>query len=78
MRVNFRTRICINICPGMYPGVISRGLRGAEPSLLKFLIVLGAQPPLKVLHWPCFSKYIALASKVFSTAMLNYALLRGY
>ena len=58
--------------------MISRGAQGAVPPLLKFFIILGAQPPKKVLHWPCFSKFIDIASKVFSTAMLNYALLRGY
>ena len=48
--------------PGFEPGVSSRG----------------AQPPYNFLHWPCFLKFINIASKVFSTAMINYALLRGY
>ena len=30
-------------------GVNSRGLRGAEPPLLKFLIILGGSAPLKIL-----------------------------
>ena len=50
---------------GAHAGVISRGLRGAEPPLLKFLLMLGgAQPPLKLLHWLGFSEFIGLASKV--------------
>ena len=32
----------------VYAGVISRGTQGVEPSLLEFLIILGAQPPQKL------------------------------
>ena len=43
-----------------------------ERPLLKLLIILGAQLPSKFLIWPCFSKFINLASKVFSIAIINY------
>ena len=62
----------------MKAGVISReGLRGGAP-LLKFAITLGGLAPQKFMHWPCFSKFVDLASKVFSIVMISYALLRGY
>ena len=42
-------------------GVISRGAQGAEPPLLKFLLILGDQPPKPLalswlfrVYWPCF------------------------
>ena len=58
------------------PGVISRGgVRGAEPPLLQFLLMLGGLSPPKILalawlfrvYWPCFQ-----------SAMINCALLYGY
>ena len=45
-------------------GVISRGLRGAEPPLLKFLLILRGSAPLEFLHWLSFSEFIRLASEV--------------
>ena len=62
----------------IYSGVISRGTLGGGTPLVKTFDHFGGSAPLKFLHWPCFSKIIDLASKVFSTAMLNYKLLRGY
>ena len=43
-------------------GVISRGLRGAESPLLKFLLILGELSKLS--HWLGFSEFIGFASKV--------------
>ena len=57
--------------------VISRGLRGGAP-LVKIIDHFGGSASLEFLHWPYFSKFIDLASKVFSIAMINYSLLRGY
>ena len=56
-------------------GVISQG---AKPLFLNLLIILGDSAPLKILTLPCFSEFIGRASKVFSIAMIMYALLRGY
>ena len=50
-------------------GVISWGLRGPEPTLLKLLIFF---------YWLSLSKYIDLAFKVFCIAMDDFALLHGY
>ena len=55
-------------------GVISMKDSGAEPPLLKLLIILGGSAPKMLLHCPCFSKFIDLASKVFPTAMINCAI----
>ena len=52
----------------IYSGLISRGTQGGGTPLVKTFDHF----------WPYFSKFIDLASKVFSTAMLNYELLRGY
>ena len=57
----------------MNPVVIPRGLSGAEPPLLKFLFILGAQPTPKCLHQSCLSKRIDLASNVLhAIAMMNF------
>ena len=34
------------------------GGSGGGAPFVKHFITLGAQPPLKFLHWPCFSKLI--------------------
>ena len=59
---------------GLQSVVISRGPQGAEAPLLKFLLILGAQPPKTLalawlfrIHWPCFQ-----------SVMINCALLYGY
>ena len=57
--------------------MISRGAQGGEAPLLRFLISLGGSAPLKTLALALLVKFIDLASKVFSTAMINYALLRS-
>ena len=61
----------------LHPGVISRGLRGQNP-FVKIIDHFGGSAALKILDWPWFSKFIDLASKAFSIAMINYALLRDY
>ena len=45
-------------------GLFLGGRRGAEPPLLKFLLILGGSAPLEFLHWLRFSEFIGLASKV--------------
>ena len=57
-------------------GVIYRGLRGRSP-LIKTIDPFGGSAPLKIVHWPSFSKFIDLAFKVFSITIINYALLHG-
>ena len=54
-------------------GVIRRG----RSLLAKIIAYSGGSAPLKSLYWPCFSKCIDLASKVFCIAMINYSLLYG-
>ena len=58
--------------------MISRGYQGGGSPFSRFLITLGGSAPLKTLALALLSKFIDLASKVFSIAMINYALLRGY
>ena len=53
-------------------GVISKGSQGSGAPLLRLLIILGGSAPQKFLHRPCFSKFIDLASKAFSIAIINY------
>ena len=65
----------------VHPGVISRGAQGGGAPLVETLDHFGgAQHPLEILALALLFKVysIDIASKVFSTAMLNYALLRGY
>ena len=51
---------------------------GGAPLLKFFYYFGGLSPPLNILALALLSKFIDLASKVFSTAVINYELLRGY
>ena len=57
------------------------GLRGAEPPLLRCLLMLGGgggSAPLKLLHWLGFSEFIGLASKVLWSAVLCYMVIEAF
>ena len=58
--------------------MISRRGSGSGAQLDNTIDHFGGLSPLKILALPLLSKFIDLASKAFSTVMINYALLRGY
>ena len=57
--------------------MISRGAQGAEPPLLKVLLILGAQFPRKLLHWLGFSEFFGLASKVLCSIVHCYMVIEA-
>ena len=53
--------------------MISRWGSGGGAPLVKVINHFGGLSPQKeFLDWPCFSKFIDLASKAFSITMINY------
>ena len=52
--------------------------RGNLSPLIKITVHFWRTQPPKCLRWLCYTVCIDLAFKVFSIAMINFALLRGY
>ena len=67
-------------CDRLYTGIIPMGAQGSGTPLAKITVHCGGRvlSTSKFLYELCFSKCIDLASEVFSTAMMNFALLHGY